>query len=87
VAADAMAKTADVSQTASVLDQGQITAGGGLYEQSKIPVNAQSDAFDLWSQQRSSELARANALARNGCFVCPTARVIRPKCNLPVSDT
>ena len=45
----------------------QITAGdGGLYEQIKIPVNARADAFDLWSQQRSSELARANAFARNG---------------------
>jgi FecR protein len=44
----------------------QITAGGGRYEESKIPLNAQTDTFDLWSRQRSSELARANAFARNG---------------------
>jgi FecR-like protein len=61
---DGKLQTADSSLT---IKRGrQVTAGGGLYEQNKIPLNEQSDAFDLWSQQRSSELARANALARNG---------------------
>src|SRR5467141_2576492 len=40
----------------------QITANGGQYEQTGIPLNAALDGLELWSRQRSGELARANAL-------------------------
>jgi hypothetical protein len=61
---DGKLQTADQSLT--IKKGQQITSVAGLYEQSRIPSSAQLDSFDVWSRQRSSASARANALARNG---------------------
>ena len=60
---DGKLQTADSSIT--VKKGRQITANGDQYEQTKAPANAALDALELWSRQRSAQLATANALAYN----------------------
>ena len=44
----------------------QITGSDDQYDQSKLPPNTALDDLELWSRQRSADLARANTLAYNG---------------------
>jgi len=60
---DGKLQTADSSIT--VKKGREITANGGRYEQTKVPVNTALDDLELWSRQRSGQLATANALAYN----------------------
>jgi len=58
---DGKLRTADSSMT---LKKGQeVTAIGNRYEKRGLTVNAESAELDRWSERRSSELAKANAIA------------------------
>jgi hypothetical protein len=58
---DGKLRTLDSSVT--VKKGQQVTQIGNHYEKSKIAASAVSDGLDGWSEQRSAELARANAMA------------------------
>jgi len=58
---DGKLQTAD--SRVSVKKGRQVTANGDQYQESKLIASAESDGLNRWSQQRSSELSRANALA------------------------
>ncbi len=58
---DGKLQTAD--SRVSVKKGRQVTANGDQYQESKLIPSAESDGLNRWSQQRSSELSRANALA------------------------
>jgi len=60
---DGKLRTADSSST--VKKGREITANGGQYEQTRVPVNAALDGLEVWSRQRAGQLATANALAYN----------------------
>jgi len=64
VVLDGKLRTADSSIT--VKKGQQTTSNGDRYEKSKIPVSAQSDDLEVWSRQRSFDVAKANTLASNG---------------------
>jgi hypothetical protein len=58
---DGKLRTADSSMT--VKKGQQVTAIEDRYEKRKVTVNMESAELDRWSERRSSELARANAIA------------------------
>jgi hypothetical protein len=64
VVLDGKLQTSDSSIT--VKKGREITGNGGQYEVTNVPASAALDELQLWSRQRSSALAKANALAYNG---------------------
>jgi hypothetical protein len=64
VVLDGKLRTADSSIT--VKKGQQITSNGRQYEESKIPLSAGLDDLEVWSRERSFDVAKANALAYNG---------------------